>query len=237
MGTRPPGTEEGESVEMSAAPLGFSPALDARQPAWDLLQRRPQDVVERLGALSGELEAKIEREDDLLAALAPVWERGEAIIEALALADVARLEALAPVLVGLGVGSTPAGDDYLVGAFYALWARSDAGWLAGPAEKLAAHTTRTSAAWLRAAARGEAGPVWRALVETLGTGHSRQAVRRRAREVLNRGATSGAASLSGFIDLAELLFDGGSAQFVTGPYARRRWPGPIVDGDGTPRKE
>jgi len=208
----------------------FSAASDARQPAWDLLQRRPQDVVQGLGVLSAELEARIERNEDLLGALAPIWQRGEAIVEALALADVARVEALAPVLVGLGVGSTPAGDDYLVGTFYALWARSDASWLIGPAESVAVHTTRASAAWLRAAARGEAGSTWRSLLETLATGHSKEVLRRATREVLDRGATSGAASLSGFIDLAELLFDGGSTQFITGPYARRRWPGPALEG-------
>lgn len=217
---------------MSEEPRDFSAASGARQPAWDLLQRRPQDVAQRLGVLSSELEARIEREEDLLGALAPVWQRGAPMIEALALADVARVEALAPVLVGLGVGSTPAGDDYLVGAFYALWSRSDAGWLVAPAQRLAAHTTRASAAWLRAAARGEVGAAWRSLLLALGAGHSDEALRRSTREVLERGATSGAASLAGFIDLAELLFDGGSTQFITGPYARRRWPGPTVEGDG-----
>jgi len=217
---------------MRPTPRDFSAASDARQPEWDLLQRHPQDVVRRLGVLSSELEAKIEHEEDLLGALAPVWQRGEAMIEALALADVARIEALAPVLVGLGVGSTPAADDYLMGAFYALWSRSDASWLVRPAETMAAHTTRASAAWLRAAARGEAGPTWRCLLEALGSSHSSDGLRRTVRDVLDRGATSGAASLAGFVDLAELLFDGGSTQFITGPYARRRWPGPTLEGKG-----
>jgi hypothetical protein len=214
-------------------PRDFSAASEARRPAWELLQRRPQDVVERLGVLSSELEARIEREEDLLGALAPVWQRAEPMIEALALGDAARVEALGPVLVGFGVGSTPAGDDYLMGAFYALWSRADADWLVAAAEPLANHTTRSSAAWLRAAARGEAGPAWRALIETLGAGHGREPLRRVVREVLDRGATSGAASLAGFIDLAELLFDFGGAQFITGPYARRRWPGPERSPDGT----
>jgi Protein of unknown function (DUF2877) len=218
-------------------PRDFSAASEARRPAWELLQRRPQDVVERLGVLSSELEALIERDESLLAALAPVWQRAEPTVEALALGDVACFEALAPTLVGLGVGSTPAGDDYLVGAFHALWSRSDADWLIGPAEGLANHTTRASAAWLRAAARGEAGSAWRALIEALGAGHGSEPVRRAVRQVLARGATSGAASIAGFIDLAEFLFDFGAAQFVTGPYARRRWPGPTRPAGGMRRKE
>lgn len=213
----------------------LSVARQARRPEWELLQRHPQEVAPRLTVLSSELEAKIERQQDLLGALAPVWQRGEAVIEALALGDVEQVEAVAPVLVGLGVGSTPAGDDYLIGAFYALWSRSNADWLIEPAEKLGVHTTRASATWLRAAARGDAGPDWRTLLEALGSGHSDDAVRRSARSVLEKGATSGAASLAGFIDLAELLFDGGAAQFVLGPYARRRWPGPPLGGPGGPK--
>ncbi|MCZ6726951.1 MAG: DUF2877 domain-containing protein [Acidobacteria bacterium] len=221
---------------MAPSPASDATFTAARRPAWELLQRHPREVVGRLGILSSELEAKIECEgSDLFAVLAPVWERGRSVIEALALGDVGRLEASALDLVGLGAGSTPAGDDYLVGAFYALWARSDADWLAGPVEIVAPNTTTPSAAWLRAAARGEASPTWRYLIEALGVGHSDQAVRRATLEVLECGATSGAASIAGFVDLAELLFEGGSAQLLVARRALRRWPPPTRPA-GKPEK-
>ena len=221
---------------MAPSPSSGVSSTAARRPAWELLQRHPQEVEARLGILSSELEVKIEREgSDLFAALAPVWARGRSVIEALALGDVERLEASAMDLVGLGAGSTPAGDDYLVGAFYALWARSDADWLVGSIQIVAPHTTTPSAAWLRAAARGEASPTWRYLIEALGVGHSDLAVRRATREVLECGATSGAASVAGFVDLAELLFEGGGAQLLVGRHASRRWPPPTRPA-GKPEK-
>lgn len=115
-------------------------------------------------------------------------------------------------LIGLGEGSTPAGDDYLIGVLHALRfaeANDDVrdsstsdrrSSLAAVVNDLGpARTTVASAAWLAAAARGEASPVWRALLDALGNGDE-TAVRAAGRAVRTTGHTSGAYSLRGFLE-------------------------------------
>ncbi|MBI4769095.1 MAG: DUF2877 domain-containing protein [Chloroflexi bacterium] len=80
----------------------------------------------------------------------------------------------ARLLAGVGGGLTPAGDDFIVGAMLAAWAG-----LAGPGaesrcpaivEAAAPLTTALSAAFLRAAARGECSEQWHTLFESLAVG-------------------------------------------------------------------
>lgn len=114
--------------------------------------------------------------------------------------DAARLEEAAARLAGLGVGLTPAGDDFLAGAM--LWA-----WLAHPtpepfcrtvAEAAAARTTTLSAAFLRAAARGECDASWHRFLAALRAGSATQ-IAPAVRQVMAHGATSGADMLAGFL--------------------------------------
>ena len=111
-------------------------------------------------------------------------------------------------LAGLGGGLTPAGDDFLAGAM--LWA-----WLAHPTpaslcrvmvEVAVPRTTTLSAAFLRAAARGECSAPWHALLaalrEELGS-EQEAGITTAVREVLAHGATSGADNLAGFLYLRE----------------------------------
>jgi hypothetical protein len=107
-------------------------------------------------------------------------------------------------LAGLGNGLTPSGDDLLAGAM--LWA-----WLDHPTPEMfcravarvaAPRTTTLSAALLKATARGECNAAWHALLSTLSMGQRRGARNKIAaavHEILNRGATSGADSLAGFL--------------------------------------
>ena len=121
--------------------------------------------------------------------------------------DVHAVDAAVARLAGLGEGSTPAGDDYIVGVLHALRVRPRADALAahGPrdcvrlAEIAAARTTSLSAEWLREAGRGEASPRWRSLLDALERGDERR-VRAAARSVRASGHTSGAFSLRGFLD-------------------------------------
>jgi hypothetical protein len=118
--------------------------------------------------------------------------------------DLERLQAGAAGLAGLGGGLTPAGDDFLTGAM--LWA-----WLAHPtparlcralAEAAVHRTTTLSAAFLRAAARGECSAPWHALLAALSEGLGAEGEARitaAVQEILARGATSGADSLAGFL--------------------------------------
>ena len=108
-------------------------------------------------------------------------------------------------LAGLGSGLTPSGDDFMIGALYALWATRKPAQIAPLSEAILAsavpHTVPLSAAWLRAAARGEAGQLWHALVETLAAPSRQDELAVVARAIIRVGHTSGADALTGFIRL------------------------------------
>lgn len=111
------------------------------------------------------------------------------------LADLATLPALVAWLIGRGPGLTPAGDDFLLGFQYGLWAR---GWPSPlPLPPLAPRTTTLSAAYLWAAGRGEAAESWHNLVQAIGRG-TPQAVTAAGQAILATGHTSGADALFGF---------------------------------------
>jgi hypothetical protein len=105
-------------------------------------------------------------------------------------------------LAGLGGGLTPAGDDFVLGVLLAAWA----GLYDGGSEKLclavaeaaASRTTALSAAYLRAAARGECSAYWHGLFGAL---LRPEAVELRAAiwALLSVGHTSGADALAGFL--------------------------------------
>ena len=122
---------------------------------------------------------------------------------ALRIGDVDAILTASIQLVGLGEGSTPAGDDYLVGVLLALSQGDNDGCRDSLLASLAGigdgRTTSASAAWLSAAARGEASPVWRALLDAWTAGEE-HAVRICVRAVRGTGHTSGAFSLRGFLD-------------------------------------
>jgi len=114
--------------------------------------------------------------------------------------DMVALRAGAARLAGLGGGLTPAGDDFLVGIM--LWA-----WLAHPdppvicraiVEEAAPRTTTLSAAFLRAAGRGECSAAWHRFLAALTTG-TEDELAAAVQGVLAYGATSGADALAGFL--------------------------------------
>ena len=105
-------------------------------------------------------------------------------------------------LAGLGGGLTPAGDDFIVGALLAAWAG-----LHGPeaveicpaiAEASAPHTTSLSAAYLRAAARGECMERWHRLFAAICMPDEDQ-LRLGIGDLMAVGHTSGADALAGFL--------------------------------------
>ena len=193
---------------------GLTVALDNAtlwepRPDWERLRARRDAWVERLPLLHA-LALRYAPEGSLLAltykmaggldaTLATAREATEAL-RAGWQGDVARLQAGAARLAGLGIGLTPAGDDFLTGLM--LW-----GWLAHPdpdrlchllAEAAVPRTTTLSAALLRAAARGEGGAAWHALLAALVHGENEE-IARGAQDVLAHGATSGADALAGFL--------------------------------------
>jgi hypothetical protein len=130
------------------------------------------------------------------------------LLEALSTDDEATLTRSAYGLAGLGKGFTPSGDDFLTGTMFALWAtmpaetaRRRSRWLSGAATK---RTTRASAAWLAAAARGEAAEAWHGLFGSL-AGDGINETQPAAKRILQTGHTSGEDALIGFVGGVESL--------------------------------
>lgn len=112
--------------------------------------------------------------------------------------------ATAEQLAGLGGGLTPAGDDFLAGIMLRIW-------LAHPepqplceaiGEATAFRTNTLSAAFLRAAARGECSAAWHHLFDVLPGGTKRELFEA-VREIVAHGHTSGADMLAGFLCLEQ----------------------------------
>jgi hypothetical protein len=121
---------------------------------------------------------------------------------ALVNAEVPSVVKLASQLAGLGAGLTPAGDDFLMGAIYAVWIIQPceiAQILAqGIAETAAPRTTSLSAAWLRSAGKGEASILWHRLFQALMSPHPER-VPLAMHQILSVGETSGADAWIGFL--------------------------------------
>lgn len=107
---------------------------------------------------------------------------------------------------GVGIGLTPAGDDFLVGVLAGLWTG-----LADPdryADSIVAgatpRTSKLSAAWITAAGRGAFGQVWHDLSLAL-LNRDQGSVLRAGRRILGTGHTSGTDAMSGFLATMELI--------------------------------
>jgi hypothetical protein len=105
-------------------------------------------------------------------------------------------------LAGLGIGATPAGDDWLVGGTLAFWSMlpdTKAESIGALIARIAApRTTPLSAAWLRAAARGECHEHWHALLGSI-QADDEGAAWAAATALIQHGHTSGADALTGFV--------------------------------------
>jgi hypothetical protein len=123
-------------------------------------------------------------------------------------ADVLSSLIAAQKLAGLGVGLTPAGDDFLMGAIYAAWIIHPPAVASGLAQKIADTaaplTTSLSAAWLRSAGRGEAGVLWHEFFDAL-LSSDRLQIEQERRNILAVGETSGADALAGFTGVFSFL--------------------------------
>lgn len=110
-------------------------------------------------------------------------------------------------LAGLGIGLTPAGDDFLVGVMHGLWAVRDRP-TADQLSKtiLAASAGRTnilSTAWLEAAAEGEVGETWHTLLGAV-QDQNMDLLKEAVFRILPTGHTSGADALGGFLYILQL---------------------------------
>jgi hypothetical protein len=113
------------------------------------------------------------------------------------LADEQQIRIGAAALAGRGPGLTPLGDDVLLGVLYGLWVwQPRREWLELIVETAVPLTTTLSAAFLRAAAAGEAVWQWHGLVN----GRA-QAID----DILSIGHTSGAAAWTGFTQTKKII--------------------------------
>jgi len=113
-------------------------------------------------------------------------------------------------MAGLGVGLTPAGDDFLIGVIYALWIVFDSEdatrWSRTIVDAALPRTTMLSAAMLQEASKGHATEHWHVLVNVLTKGDTID-VERACMGVLSVGYTSGADALTGFLLSIDYLRD------------------------------
>jgi hypothetical protein len=168
---------------------GTAPTHDCR-PDWAAVRRRPQRLLDAIPGLRGELEQRLPPGGGRLTLASE-------LSHSLAEDDTEAAVAAASGLAGVGEGLTPAGDDSIIGVLHALWAsRQELSPAAtAVAEAAAALTTTLSAAWLRAAAAGEAVRPWCELLTAMAGGDPLPAARR----VLSIGHSTGVHMLAGFV--------------------------------------
>ena len=158
------------------------------RPNWEKLHARRDQILDQLLSLSLP-DHQLSIPNKLASNLA----------SALTGADISSAKTIASQLSGLGIGLTPTGDDFIMGAVYAVWIIHPikiANVLAREvADTAAPLTTSLSAAWLRSAGNGEAGILWHQFFDALVTGEE---VEFHIAKILAIGETSGADALSGF---------------------------------------
>ena len=122
---------------------------------------------------------------------------------ALVRADISAALRITSRLAGLGIGLTPAGDDFIMGTIYAVWIIHPPEIASVLVQKIASTavplTTSLSAAWLRSAGRGEAGILWHEFIDALISGEA-ATIQLRTTKLLSVGHTSGFDTLAGFFD-------------------------------------
>ena len=157
-------------------------------PKWDELRNNKDEIINRLRLL------QIDNENEAIlqfSTLLPL-----AIIKI----DIPAVKNSASKLAGLGIGLTPAGDDFLMGAMYAAWvihpqeiAKKITEEIANIAAPL---TTSLSCAWLKSAAKGEAGELWHGFFDALLEDKN---IYVPMSNILSVGETSGSDALAGFM--------------------------------------
>ena len=196
------------------------------RPDWEMLHAKRDDIHIRLMSLRAPIEAEqspnesgiassvfgfhfvslrsLSVRSDLLAmtlSQLPILQFSNSLTLSLVTADLPSSLTAAQQLAGAGVGLTPAGDDFIMGALYAAWIihpREVASVLGSEIASTAAPlTTSLSAAWLRSAGKGEAGILWHEFFDALSSPASN--LHPPINKILSVGETSGADALAGFI--------------------------------------
>jgi len=168
-------------VNLTGAELWFP------RPDWETLHTRREEILTQLSSVS-----------------MPESQFPDSLPISLVNVDMLSSVTAARRLAGLGVGLTPAGDDFIMGAILAariIHTPEIAQSLAGEiARTVAPLTTSLSAAWLRYAAKGEAGVLWHEFFDALISADS-ETIQIAVDAILAVGETSGLDALSGFVSV------------------------------------
>jgi Protein of unknown function (DUF2877) len=178
------------------------------RPDWESLHARRNDILRSLTQvqIASDLKtpstAHLSQASDLQHGTLPMpHSLISSLSSALATADSVSACKIASRLAGAGIGLTPSGDDFLLGAIYASWiihpAEAAHAFARDIASTAASLTTSLSAEWLRSAGRGEVGIRWHEFLESLLSG-DRGRIGTTVEIILNIGETSGADALAGF---------------------------------------
>jgi len=172
-------------------------ALWSPGPNWENLHARRVDILELLAQFPViNYESAVSLRSVQLANL---------LASALAKADLPASLNATQKLAGLGIGLTPAGDDFMMGAVLAAWIIHPpevANGLAKEVTDAAAElTTSLSGAWLRSAGRGETGILWHQFFNDL-ISADQAAIKESMDKILSIGETSGADALTGFLGVS-----------------------------------
>ncbi len=159
------------------------------------------------GGLSSLLFSSIHNMDFVCARVA---DSAQQLFRGILNANTQSVQAGASSVAGLGVGLTPAGDDFLMGVIYALWAVFDPedaiNWSRTIVDAASPRTTMLSAAMLQEASNGHATEHWHVLVDVLTMGDAMD-MDRACMGILSVGNTSGADALTGFLLSIDFLRD------------------------------
>jgi len=202
------------TIDFSGATL-WSARLD-----WDYPKERPHHFQKNIrdlyltvqnNASDGSLRSMLcPTKDNIGYVCTKVSESAQQLYRGIVSGNIQKIYVGAANIAGLGVGLTPAGDDFLIGVMYALWAIFDqkdaARWSRTIADAASSRTTMLSAAMLQASANGHASEHWHALVDVLCKENVTD-VTRVCMDILSLGHTSGADMLAGFLLSIDCLGD------------------------------
>ncbi len=159
-------------------------------PKWEVLKKNKNEIINRLSLLQMDIENE------------SILQFSNLLSNAIIKTDIPIIKNISSKLAGLGIGLTPAGDDFLMGAMHAAWmihSESDAKKITEEIANIATPlTTSLSGAWLRSAAKGEAGELWHEFFDALIKDDN---VYLPMSKILSVGETSGSDALTGFFSV------------------------------------
>lgn len=190
------------------------------QPKWKMLHSQRDKLCKQVQQLPNTNYLTSPRTSGVAnsSVLLPILHSSHSLASSLATAQLPSSIAAVKRLAGSGIGLTPSGDDYIMGAMYAAWiihspeaAQEITRQIAEAAARL---TTSLSGAWLLAASNGEAGILWHKFFDALITGEA-TSIQRQVSAILSVGATSGADALAGFFDTIFAFMETGNKHVIS----------------------